>query len=40
MWSSAGEVLRKIADNVWAADRPFIWNGIDVGMAMLLTEAP
>ena len=26
-----GRVLREIADNVWAADRPFLWNGIDVG---------
>jgi hypothetical protein len=26
-----GEVLRPIAENVWAADRPFIWNRIDVG---------
>jgi hypothetical protein len=28
-----GRVLRKVASNVWAADRPFLWNGIDVGAA-------
>ena len=28
----AGRVLREIASNVWAADRPFLWNGIDVGV--------
>lgn len=27
----AGRVLREIAKDVWAADRPFLWNGIDVG---------
>ena len=29
--SDAGRILREVACNVWAADRPFLWNGIDVG---------
>ncbi|KAK9904745.1 hypothetical protein WJX75_001725 [Coccomyxa subellipsoidea] len=32
--NTSGEVLRPIAENVWAADRPFIWNRIDVGGRM------
>ena len=31
--SDAGRVLREVASNVWAADRPFLWNGIDVGVS-------
>ena len=29
--STAGKVLTPIADNVWGAERPFMWNRIDVG---------
>lgn len=29
--NSDGEVLKQLSNNVWAADRPFMWNGIDVG---------
>ena len=29
-----GQVLQPIRENVWAADRPFIWNTIDVGGRM------
>ncbi|CAL5220530.1 g2563 [Coccomyxa viridis] len=32
--NTSGNVLQKLADNVWAADRPFLWNGIDVGGRM------
>jgi hypothetical protein len=28
---SAGKVLTPIVDNVWGAERPFMWNRIDVG---------
>ena len=34
--SDAGRVLREVASNVWAADRPFLWNGIDVGVCLYL----
>jgi hypothetical protein len=27
----AGKVLTPILDNVWGAERPFMWNRIDVG---------
>ena len=27
----SGAVLTPVADNVWGAERPFTWNGIDVG---------
>ena len=27
-------IMRQIRDNVWVADRPFIWNKIDVGGRM------
>ncbi|CAK0783545.1 hypothetical protein CVIRNUC_006744 [Coccomyxa viridis] len=32
--NTSGRVLREVASNVWAADRPFLWNGIDVGGRM------
>lgn len=28
---SAGKVLTPIVDSVWGAERPFMWNRIDVG---------
>jgi hypothetical protein len=28
---SAGKVLTPIVDNIWGAERPFMWNRIDVG---------
>lgn len=41
-WSNpTGEVLKTVvADSVWAAERPFIWNSIDVGGKMALVKLP
>lgn len=31
-WSNrGGKDLVRVADNVWCAERPFVWNSIDVG---------
>lgn len=31
-WSNiGGNNIIKIADSLWCAERPFVWNGIDVG---------
>lgn len=31
-WSNEdGEDLVQVANNLWCAERPFVWNGIDVG---------
>lgn len=31
-WSNVGgEDLVQVSGDVWAAERPFVWNGIDVG---------
>lgn len=41
-WSNPqGEVLVEVAGGqVWAAERPFVWNGIDVGEASLTWILP
>mmetsp|Transcript_22568 Transcript_22568/g.29297 ORF Transcript_22568/g.29297 Transcript_22568/m.29297 type:complete len:295 (-) Transcript_22568:233-1117(-) len=34
-WSNpSGTTLTNLAENIWAAERPFIWNSIDVGGRM------
>jgi len=34
-WSNpSGAILSPVVDDVWAAERPFVWNGIDVGGRM------
>jgi len=38
-WSNpSGEVLRPLAPNLWVAERPFVWNGIDVGGKMAVVR--
>ncbi|BDA49772.1 hypothetical protein COCOBI_14-3920 [Coccomyxa sp. Obi] len=36
--NTSGKVLQQLAPNVWAADRPFIWNRIDVGGRMAVLK--
>lgn len=36
-WSNrGGKDLVRVAENVWCAERPFIWNSIDVGEPLSL----
>lgn len=38
-WSNVGgEDLVKLAEDVYAAERPFVWNGIDVGEIFIRFE--
>jgi glutaredoxin len=38
-WSNPGkEVLKKVAPDLWVAERPFIWNSIDVGGKMAVVR--
>uniref|UniRef100_A0A0G4F7M5 DUF4336 domain-containing protein n=1 Tax=Chromera velia CCMP2878 TaxID=1169474 RepID=A0A0G4F7M5_9ALVE len=38
-WSNQkGEVLCRVTDSIWYADRPFIWNKIDVGGKMAVVR--
>lgn len=38
-WSNVGgEDLVKLAEDVYAAERPFVWNGIDVGGRMAVVK--
>jgi len=40
-WSNrAGKILTPVDDNVYAADRPFLWNSIDVGGRMAIIQLP
>lgn len=35
-WSNrGGQDLVQVTGNVWCAERPFVWNGIDVGEVLL-----
>eukprot|EP00667_Euglena_gracilis_P009507 EG_transcript_9661 len=38
-WSNPNnEVLRRLAPGLWVAERPFVWNGIDVGGKMAVVR--
>lgn len=38
-WSNpSGAVLQSVAQDVWAAERPFVWNSIDVGGRMAVVR--
>lgn len=40
-WSNPrGKVLTPLVDSLWAAERPFVWNGIDVGGKMAVVRLP
>eukprot|EP00899_Mesostigma_viride_P021460 jgi/Mesvir1/29315/Mv01573-RA.1 len=40
-WSNRdGCVLRPIAEDLWVAERPFVWNSIDVGGRMAVVKLP
>jgi len=40
-WSNRlGVVLTPVATGLWAAERPFLWNGIDVGSRSVIARMP